>query len=120
MLIWYSCLRWKLLGNCLGKTVTADHATLFVLNWWYAPINLLTALTSIYFLARTVRFLDKSYTNNMWILAFLLAIRNVWYTFEDIEDYRSSPSTKQLIFIFLDVAMLIECLIWFYLYYKKG
>lgn len=121
MLIWYSCLRWKLLGNTIGKMIITDqHTNLFVLNWWYVPINFLTAIGSIYFLARTIGFLDKSYTDNMWILIFLLILRNIWYTFEDIQDYKTAPSPKQFIFILLDIAMVIQCAIWFYLYYRKS
>lgn len=121
MLIWYSCLRWKLLGNVLGKaTITDLHSNIFTINWWWAPINILTAISSIYFLLRTVRFLDKSYTDNMWLLAAFLIIRNFWYTLEDIEDYRISPSRTQFIFILIDVAMVIQCAIWFCLYYKKS
>lgn len=120
MLVWYSCFRWKLLGNTIGKIIITDeHATLFVLNWWFVPINMLTAFISIYFLARSLFIFSKSFTDNMLIIGMLLLLRNAWYTAEDIRDYITTPNFRQLFFIIIDIIMFIYCALWLYFYSKN-
>lgn len=122
LVLWYSCIRWKILGSNAGKVIVTDlHTNIFQFTWWYVPVNFMTAIFSAYFLARTILFLDQSYTMNMAIIAFLLLIRNGWYTFEDVEQYiHHDPSIKQLIFILLDIAMVVELSLWFVFFFKKG
>jgi hypothetical protein len=121
LLVWYSCLRWYIEGNNLGEIVLTDqHITIFKLNWIWTLINLVTAFCSIGFLAKSILFLNNTFTKNIYTLVFLLTIRNIWYAFEDIDQfYKIDHSLKQTLYIIIDIAMIFECLIWFYLYSKK-
>jgi len=101
------------LGNELGKT-TND---IFKLNWWFAPINFLTAVLSAIFLTISLMDFDASFKFRVifWIAGIICA-RNIWYTGEDIFDYLSKPSTQQLIYIIIDVIMVINTAIWINIY----
>lgn len=122
LLIWYSCLRWFVEGNNLGELVITDlKVTIFKLNWIWALINLATAFSSIWILAKSVLFLDDTFTKNIATVVFLLIIRNVWYTLEDVKQFNNMPvfNFKQFMYIVIDIAMLIECLVWWYLFKKQ-
>lgn len=113
MFIWYIGLRWTWLGNELGKTTD----TVFKLNWWFAPINFLTAILSAFFL--TITLMDFSYSFKFkvifWIAGAVCA-RNVWYAGEDIFDYLFEPSKEQFIYIIIDIIMIINTGCWIYIY----
>jgi uncharacterized membrane protein len=113
MFIWYVGLRWSSLGNELGKITNGA----FKLNWWFAPINFVTAILSVVFLTIALRDFDYALKIRWlsWIAAFLCA-RNIWYILEDVIDYYNYPSQKQMIFILIDVAMVINTMIWLHIF----
>lgn len=120
LVIWYLCLRWYVVGDSTAELITTDlNVTIFKLKWWYVPINIITALCSVWILAKSILFLTDTFTKNIATLVFLLSIRNIWYTFEDIKQFGSEHTFKQFMYIVIDIAMLIECLIWFYLFRKQ-
>lgn len=113
MFAWYIGYRWTSLGNEVGKFINNG----FTLNWWYAPINILTGLTSLVFV--TIALFDFNYSFKlrwMYWIAFLIAGRNVWYAVLDIFDYINNPCFKQACYIILDIAMLLFALIWIHLF----
>lgn len=109
MCIWYVAgYRWTMQGNELGKWVNNG----FMLNWWFAPINMITAFLSAYFIIRAFFFVEQSFTQNMMYIASFLFIRNCYYAVEDIIDYLQYPSRKQLSFIAIDLIMAAFVALW--------
>lgn len=110
MCIWYTVgYRWTMQGNELGKWVKNG----FVLNWWFAPINMITAFLSAYFVLRAMFFTCQSFTQNMLYIAMFLFLRNCYYAVEDITDYiKADHSTKQLLFIAVDLIMAAFVALW--------
>lgn len=109
MCVWYVAgYRWTMQGNQLGKWIDGG----FMLNWWFAPINMLTAFLSAYFLLRACFFTSQSFTQNMLYAAAFLLIRNGYYAIEDIMDYFHSPSKKQIAFIAIDIMMALFVMLW--------
>lgn len=125
MLVWYVAgYRWTMQGNQLGKWISETDATgqisnSFVLNWWFAPINMLTAFLSAYFVLRALFFTGMSFTQNMMYLAAFLFIRNGYYAVEDFIDYLNYPSRKQFNFIAIDLIMAIFVLLWVVRFHLK-
>jgi hypothetical protein len=95
-------------GNELGKL--AGNA--FTLNWWFAPINMITAFLSAYFVLRAFFFTEQSFTQNMMYIAAFLLLRNCYYAIEDIVDYLHYPSRKQLAFVAIDLVMALFVALW--------
>ena len=126
MCIWYTIgYRWTMQGNELGKWVIDRNEKGkiihqgFMLNWWFAPINMITAFLSAYFVLRALFFIDKSFTQNMMYIATFLFFRNAYYAIEDITDYiKADHSVKQLSFIAIDLIMAAFVAIWI-LQYKE-
>lgn len=110
MVIWYTIgYRWTIQGNELGKMVAGG----FVLNWWFAPINMITAFLSAYFVLRAFFFTSASFTQNMMYLASFLFLRNCYYAVEDIIDYlKKEHTSKQLSFIAIDLIMALFVALW--------
>lgn len=109
MCIWYVAgYRWTMQGNALGEMVD----NVFMLNWWFAPINMITAFLSTYFVLRAFFFTAQSFTQNMMYLAAFLLIRNAYYAVEDIVDYLHYPSRKQFAFVLIDLIMAAFVAIW--------
>lgn len=109
MCIWYTVgYRWTMQGNELGKWI--DNG--FMLNWWFAPINMITAFLSSYFVLRAFFFVGQSFTQNMMYIASFLFVRNCYYAVEDIIDYVNQPSRKQLSFIAIDLIMAAFVALW--------
>lgn len=109
MCIWYTVgYRWTMQGNQLG--VWKDGG--FMLNWWFAPINMITAFLSAYFVLRAFFFTGASFTQNMMYIASFLFVRNCYYAVEDIIDYVNQPSRKQLSFIAIDLIMAAFVALW--------
>jgi uncharacterized membrane protein len=113
MFVWYIGLRWTLLGNELGKITN----NILTLDWWQARINFLTALGSIVFLIISLADFNYSFKLRIiyWLAVFICA-RNIWYVLEDVIDYYSYPSGKQLMFIIIDIIMVINTACWIYIY----
>ncbi len=106
MLIWYSCLRWTIFGNELGKFITNGAEKSFKLNWWFAPINVLTALGTTYILYKSLLSIYNGLEidTKLYPLATLLFLRFIYETIEDVWDYLHAAHTKQqLFFILIDV-----------------
>ena len=108
LLLWYTDIRWTLLGN----TIEAITNMGFKLNWWFAPINIITALASIVFLIPTLFLYNQIITTKklflgLTILCIFLILRNFWYMCEDIMDYRNKPSELQFMYIVIDFFMII-------------
>lgn len=80
MLFWYSCYRWTLLGD----TNKYEWATFL--------INRMTALLSIAFIVPVLYDSQKFATPVFACLAIFLIYRNVYYTYEDILDFRTMSS----------------------------
>jgi len=112
MFTWYVAIRWTLLGNELGKFILINNIKVFKLNWWFAPINILTALLSIVFIAITLFTFERSLNIFVYWLGIFLLARNLYYTIEDIIDYRAAPTKLQFIFVILDILMAIYVLMW--------
>jgi hypothetical protein len=116
MFTWYTAVRWTLLGNVLGEYIMIDGLEVFKLKWWFAPINIITALLSIPFLIITLFMIDKSFFgllgNLTYCIAIFLLARNLYYTIEDIIDYKANPTKLQFIFVLLDIAMAVYTLLW--------
>ena len=119
MCVWYVAgYRWTLQGNELGNWVIKNDPTGkmigngFMLNWWFAPMNMITAFLSAYFIVRAFFFVDQSFTQNMEYIAAFLFVRNCYYAIEDITDYLSNPSKKQLSFIAIDLVMALFVALW--------
>ena len=120
MFIWYTVgYRWTMQGNELGKWVTEKNSAGevvsqgFVLNWWFAPINMITAFLSAYFILRALFFIGQSFTQNMMYIAAFLFLRNCYYAVEDITDYiKTAHTTKQLAFIAIDLIMAAFVALW--------
>lgn len=118
MCVWYVAgYRWTMQGNELGKWIVKTNesgvtSSGFVLNWWFAPINMATAFLSAYFLLRAFFFIGQSFTQNMMYIAGFLFIRNGYYAIEDIFDYLHNPSRKQLAFIAIDIIMAVFAALW--------
>jgi len=109
MCIWYTVgYRWTMQGNELGKCANGG----FMLNWWFAPINMITAFLSAYFVLRAFFFTSASFTQNMMYIASFLFVRNCYYAMEDIIDYISYPSKKQFAFILIDLIMAAFVAMW--------
>lgn len=116
---WYACIRWTNQGNTLGTFVTDSHGvTGFVLAWIFAPINLATAFITIWFIAKIVVEINKSLNPYIALMAFFLFCRNVYYALEDYKDYLITPTTEQLFFIGLDLAMVLYVMIWAIIYWS--
>jgi hypothetical protein len=121
MFAWYLSIRWTLLGNELGKYITqmidGKEVTIFKLNWWFAPVNIMTAFCSIVFLTVALFDYEKSF-NYEWIyyIAIMLLGRNIWYTFIDIIDYISEPTSQQLMYIIIDIMMAMCAGYWISIY----
>jgi hypothetical protein len=110
---WYALTRWSNQGNTLGYFVTDEHGiTSFVLAWIFAPINLATAFLTIYFVSKILVEFDKAFNPIMGLAAFFLFWRNFYYTLEDYSEYRLHPSSEQLLFIGIDIAMMVYVVIW--------
>lgn len=113
--LWYTCFRWTILAN---KTVYA---------WAYAPINLVTAFSSIVFLIVSLFTIKESFTLWMLWLSIFLFIRNVYYTIEDVRDliyminntgmFPPRIIFQQFVFVWLDIMMAIY-VGWWFLKYK--
>lgn len=119
MCIWYTVgYRWTMQGNELGKWVAKTNSAGkvigngFVLNWWFAPINMITAFLSAYFVLRALFFTGQSFTQNMMYIATFLFLRNCYYAVEDIIDYLSYPSKKQFSFVLIDLIMAAFVALW--------
>lgn len=119
MCIWYTVgYRWTMQGNELGKWIIErnDEGEIihqgFMLNWWFAPINMITAFLSAYFVLRAFFFTDASFSQNMMYIASFLFVRNCYYAVEDIIDYVNEPSRKQLSFIAIDLIMAAFVALW--------
>jgi hypothetical protein len=110
---WYIGYRWTSLGNILGKTINGN----FLLNWWFAPINFITAITTLVFV--TIALFDFDYSFKIralyWVAALLLG-RNAWYTVIDIIDYINDQSIKQFSYIVVDIVMVIFTWIWIHIF----
>ncbi len=110
---WYIGYRWTSLGNILGKIINGN----ILLNWWFAPINFITAITSLVFV--TIALFDFDYSFKIramyWIAALLLG-RNIWYAVIDIVDYINDPSINQFSYIILDVVMVVFTWIWIHVF----
>lgn len=126
MLIWYAAYRWTMLGTEVGKIITDIHGNeTFALNWWFAPINLMTAFISVPFLIISlftpeplfIKYQLLSFV--MYIIGLLLLLRNVYYTVEDVQDYiymikhpnqyTGAQIKQQLLFVIIDIMMAIYC-----------
>lgn len=122
MCIWYTIgYRWTIQGNELGRWITETDAegnvisNGFMLNWWFAPINMITAFLSAYFVLRALFFTGASFTQNMMYLAMFLFLRNGYYAVEDIIDYlKKDHSQKQLSFIAIDLIMAVFVALWIF------
>lgn len=109
MCIWYVAgYRWTMQGNELGKFIVDG----FKLNWWFAPVNMVTAFGSAYFIIRALFVIDKSFTDNMLYWAIFLILRNCLYTVVDIADFIAEPTKKQFMFILIDIAMAVFVGMW--------
>ena len=109
MCIWYVVgYRWTMQGNQLGRVIGDG----FQLNWWFAPINMLTAFLSAYFVIRAFFFVSLSFTQTMMYIASFLLVRNCYYTIEDVVDYINNPSKKQIAFIAIDLIMAAFVALW--------
>jgi hypothetical protein len=109
MCVWYTIgYRWTLQGNQLG--VWKDNG--FMLNWWFAPINMITAFLSAYFVLRAFFFTDQSFTQNMMYIATFIFLRNCYYAVEDLVDYMSKPSKEQFWFVVIDLVMAAFSALW--------
>lgn len=119
MCIWYVAgYRWTMQGNELGKWIVErnDQGEIinqgFMLNWWFAPINMATAFLSAYFVVRALFFVEESFTQSMMYIASFLFVRNLYYAVEDIADYLSYPTKKQLAFVAIDLVMAAFVALW--------
>lgn len=120
MCIWYTVgYRWTMQGNELGKWIIErdDKGEIinqgFMLNWWFAPINMITAFLSAYFVLRALFFTGQSFTQNMMYIALFLFLRNGYYAVEDIIDYlKKDHGSKQLAFIAIDLIMAAFAALW--------
>lgn len=120
MCIWYTVgYRWTMQGNELGKWIIErnDKGEIihqgFMLNWWFAPVNMITAFLSAYFVLRALFFTGQSFTQNMLYIAMFLFLRNCYYAVEDITDYiKTDHGIKQLSFIAVDLIMAAFVALW--------
>jgi hypothetical protein len=118
---WYACIRWTNQGNTLGTFVTDEHGIKsFVLSWIFAPINLATAFITTWFIAKVIVEFNKSFNPYMGLIAFFLFCRNVYYALEDYRDYLINPTTEQLFFIGLDLAMVLYVIVWAIIYWSQN
>ncbi len=118
---WYACIRWSNQGNTLGSFVTDEHGvTTFVLAWIFAPINLATAFITTWFIGKIIVEFNKAFNPFMGLMAFFLFWRNCYYTLSDYKDYIITPSSEQLFFIGLDIAMVVYVFIWAIIYWSKS
>ena len=106
MFVWYAGLRW---------TLFADQSKY---PWAYAPINMITAFSSIPFLIWAIFLIDSSFNKYMYALSIFLMFRNIYYTIEDIIDFKSTPSKQQAFFILIDIMMWVF-VGWWILKYKQ-
>lgn len=109
MFLWYAGFRW----NFCSKE-----------PWISNPINLITALLSILFLVPAVfcpsvvnafQFFHQLF----FCLAVFLLFRNFYYAVEDVIDYISVRTPRQLTYIVVDVMMFIYMLYWV-IQYNRG
>ena len=117
MTIWYVAgYRWTMQGNELGKFTNGG----FMLNWWFAPINMATAFLSAYFIVRALIYIKHSFTRPMLYIATFLVIRNLYYTIEDTMDYLTFRDGLDFFFIFVDLAMAAFAGLWLYKCKEQG
>lgn len=110
MLIWYSCIRWTMFSNDLGTFIEKSGVKTFKLNWWFAPINILTALGTIYILYKSLFSVsyELSFDRELYPLAAILFLRFIYETIEDVWDYFESTHTRQqLFFILIDLLSVL-------------
>lgn len=150
MFIWYGAYRWTMLGTNVGKLIEEPPVTtpditgipiltdqtvklssitstfinkIFVLNWWFAPINIITAILSIPFLTIALFTPEQYFIKYIWLTLIMywsgifLSLRNIYYTIEDMSDftymikhpqeYSPAQIKQQFIFILIDIAMAI-------------
>lgn len=106
MVIWYCLIRWAWF---------VDHN----IYWWaYEPINLATSFSSIVFLMTTTT-LPNYFSKWLWSLGSFLALRNAYYTIVDIIDL-SYNVAEQSIFIAIDVAMMVYCIMFLLKFKNKA
>lgn len=113
MFVWYGGYRWAILGNESGKQLATE---VFKLNWWFAPINMLTAFLSIIFIIPTL--FNKSLSQFLYYIAIFLLFRNLFYTIEDIIDYPSNHAL-QLFYIAIDLMMAIYTVMYLVKYWQS-
>lgn len=112
LLVWYSCLRWWWFKK--APTINPDWSY----TWANESINKFTAYTSIIFLSCVLFAFNQTAT--MWLYVFkciggFLAIRNIWYTIEDVYAYINqdwNTQKEQAIFVLLDVLMAADVFCW--------
>lgn len=108
-------MRWTSLGNDFA-TITNGTITL---KWWQANINYHTALLTLFFLTVAIFDFSHSFKYRFFYWAAQLVFwRNAWYAVEDIIDYYNFPSTKQFIYVLLDIALIVFARIWIF-YFKS-
>lgn len=116
---WYALIRWSSQGTTLGTFVTNEHGvTSFTLAWIFAPINLVTAFLTVYFVSKIIVEFDKAFNPAMGLIAFFLFWRNVYYALEDYSSYIINPSEEQLLFIAIDIAMMVYAVVWAVIYWR--
>ena len=113
MFVWYGGYRWAILGNELGKQLATE---VFKLNWWFAPINMLTSFLSIIFIIPTL--FNKRLSRFLYYIAIFLLFRNLFYTIEDIIDYPSNHAL-QLFYIAIDLMMAIYTAMYLVKYWQS-